>query len=91
MRIEQVIVHEAALPLVRPFRTSFGTEYTKDVLLLEVTTSDGVVGWGECVASPEPLYSHDFNAAAPVERAEIGLSSNPQIASCKRLADVLLA
>jgi O-succinylbenzoate synthase len=64
VRIERVVVHEAALPLVRPFRTSFGTEYTKDVLLLEVTTSDGVVGWGECVASPEPLYSHEFNAAA---------------------------
>ncbi len=64
MRIEQVVVHEAALPLVRPFRTSFGTEYTKQVLLLEVTSDDGVVGWGECVASPEPLYSHEFNAAA---------------------------
>ena len=64
MRVEHVVVHEVALPLVRPFRTSFGTEYTKDALLLEVTTSDGVVGWGECVASPAPLYSHEFNAAA---------------------------
>ena len=42
MRIAHVEVHRCALPLVRPFRTSFGTEYTTDVLILEVTTEDGV-------------------------------------------------
>ena len=62
MRIEQVTVHHCALPLVRPFRTSFFTEYVKEVLLLEVETDLGV-GWGECVASPDPLYSHEFNDA----------------------------
>ena len=51
------------MPLVRPFRTSFGVEYDKDVLLLEVLTDVGV-GWGECVAAPDPLYSHEFNDAA---------------------------
>ncbi len=64
MRIAHVEVHRCALPLVRPFRTSFGTEYTKDVLILEVTTDEGTVGWGECVAAPSPLYSHEFNDAA---------------------------
>jgi O-succinylbenzoate synthase len=64
MRIAQVVVHRCAMPLVRPFRTSFGTEHERDVLLLEVTTDAGVVGWGECVSSPEPLYSHEFNEAA---------------------------
>jgi O-succinylbenzoate synthase len=64
VRIAHVEVHRCALPLVRPFRTSFGTEYTKDVLILEVTTDDGVTGWGECVASPGPFYSHEFNDAA---------------------------
>ncbi|MBI1378079.1 MAG: o-succinylbenzoate synthase [Frankiales bacterium] len=64
MRIAQVDVHTLALPLVRPFRTSFGTEYTKTVLVLEVTTDDGTVGWGECVAATDPLYSHEFNDAA---------------------------
>ena len=64
MRIANVEVHRCALPLVRPFRTSFGTEYTKDVLILEITTDDGVTGWGECVAAPDPLYSHEFNDAA---------------------------
>jgi len=49
---------------VRPFRTSFGSDYVKDVLLIEVRTDDGVVGWGECVASTKPDYSHEFNDAA---------------------------
>jgi O-succinylbenzoate synthase len=62
VRIERIVVHRCALPLVRPFRTSFSTEYTKEVLLLEVITDVGV-GWGECVASPDPLYSHEFNQA----------------------------
>ena len=62
MRIERITVHRCALPLVRPFRTSFFTEYVKEVLLLEVETDLGV-GWGECVASPDPLYSHEFNDA----------------------------
>ena len=62
MRIERITVHHCALPLVRPFRTSFFTEYVKEVLLLEIETDLGV-GWGECVASPDPLYSHEFNDA----------------------------
>lgn len=63
MQIERIVAHRCALPLVRPFRTSFSTEYAKDVLLVEVTTDIGV-GWGECVAAPDPLYSHEFNDAA---------------------------
>ena len=63
MRIESVVAHEVAMPLVRPFRTSFGVERERHVLLLEVTTDLGV-GWGECVASENPLYSHEFNEAA---------------------------
>ena len=63
MRIESVVAHEVAMPLVRPFRTSFGVETTRHVILLEVTTDEGV-GWGECVSSENPLYSHEFNAAA---------------------------
>lgn len=64
MRIASVVVHRCALPLVRPFRTSFMVETHKDVLLLEVTTADGVVGWGECVAMTAPLYSHEYNDGA---------------------------
>jgi O-succinylbenzoate synthase len=64
MKLQSVEVRRARLPLVRPFRTSFGTEYEKDVLLLQVSTDDGTVGWGEAVCERAPLYNHEFNDAA---------------------------
>jgi len=48
------------LPLVRPFRTSFGTQSDREVLIVKVTTDDGVIGWAECVAMSAPLYSPEY-------------------------------
>jgi O-succinylbenzoate synthase len=48
------------LPLVSPFRTSFGTEDHRDVLLVRAELADGTEGWGECVALAEPVYSAEF-------------------------------
>jgi O-succinylbenzoate synthase len=57
-----------SLPLVAPFRTSFGTQTVREVLLLHVTTPDAE-GWAECVAMEEPLYSSEYvDAAAHVLR-----------------------
>jgi O-succinylbenzoate synthase len=56
------------LPLVSPFRTSFGTSTTRDVLLVHVVTSDAE-GWGECVTDSTPLYSSEYvDGAAQVIR-----------------------
>jgi O-succinylbenzoate synthase len=56
------------MPLVAPFRTSFGTETNRDILLVRVVTPDGE-GWGECVAMSEPLYSSEYaDGAADVIR-----------------------
>ena len=56
------------MPLVAPFRTSFGTQTARDVLLLRVVT-DEAEGWGECVAMSDPLYSSEYvDAAADVLR-----------------------
>jgi O-succinylbenzoate synthase len=52
------------LPLVRPFRTSFGEETDKECVLVRVETASGAVGWGECVAGPEPDFSGEFNDGA---------------------------
>jgi O-succinylbenzoate synthase len=49
------------LPLVRPFRTSFGEEREKVCVLARVET-DGAQGWGECVADVSPGFSEEFNA-----------------------------
>ena len=48
-----------AMPLVVPFRTSFGTQHTRDVLLVRVVTPEAE-GWGECVALAEPVYSSEY-------------------------------
>jgi len=57
-----------AMPLVAPFRTSFGTEAARDVLLLRVEL-DGAVGWSECTAGDDPYYSSEYvEAAADVLR-----------------------
>jgi O-succinylbenzoate synthase len=52
--------------LVSPFRTSFGTETDKDVVLLRaiVDGGDAPDGWGECVALSEPTYSAEYAAGA---------------------------
>ncbi len=50
------------LPLVRPFRTSFGTQTGREVLMVKVTTTDGIIGWAECVALSVPLYSPEYVA-----------------------------
>ncbi len=57
--IRSVELRRIALPLVSPFRTSFGTETTRDILLVRVVT-DTAEGWGECVAGNEPLYSSEY-------------------------------
>jgi O-succinylbenzoate synthase len=57
-----------AMPLVAPFRTSFGVERDRDVLLVRAVTADAE-GWGECVAMSEPLYSAEYvDGAADVIR-----------------------
>lgn len=63
MRLEQLELRRIALDLVTPFRTSFGTESRRDILLVHVITDVGD-GWGECVAMAEPAYSAEFVDAA---------------------------
>lgn len=63
MKLEALELRRVALPMVAPFRTSFGVEQDRDVLLVRAI-SDGAEGWGECVASREPSYSSEFTEAA---------------------------
>ncbi|MEC7456905.1 MAG: enolase C-terminal domain-like protein, partial [Actinomycetota bacterium] len=43
-----------------PFRTSFGEQTAREILLIGITSDDGTVGLGECVAMSEPLYSPEY-------------------------------
>ena len=59
MKLTGVELRRVALPLVTPFRTSFGVEQDRDVLLVRAVT-DRAEGWGECVAAAEPRYSSEY-------------------------------
>lgn len=68
MKLVGVELRRITMPLVAPFRTSFGSQRSRDALLLRVVTGDAE-GWGECVAMSDPLYSSEYvDAAADVLR-----------------------
>ncbi|MGE5211626.1 MAG: o-succinylbenzoate synthase [Acidobacteriota bacterium] len=65
--IDRVELRRIAMPLVSPFRTSFGSQTERDILLVRVDLTDAsgrsadtVEGWGECVALSEPSYSPEY-------------------------------
>lgn len=67
VRLAGLELRRLAMPLRTPFRTSFGTQTDRDILLVRaVGTLDGpagpvdVEGWGECVALTEPVYSAEY-------------------------------
>jgi len=60
MKLTQLELRRIHLELVTPFRTSFGEQTAREILLIGATTDDGTVGWGECVAMSEPLYSPEY-------------------------------
>jgi O-succinylbenzoate synthase len=58
MKIERILLHHLRMPLLSAFETSFGREEDRDCLILRVD-SEGLVGWGECVADSWPGYSYE--------------------------------
>lgn len=63
VELHAVELRRIAMPLVTPFRTSFGVESERDILLVRVTVNAGgelVDGWGECVALSHPTYSPEY-------------------------------
>ncbi|WP_406291279.1 o-succinylbenzoate synthase [Embleya sp. NBC_00896] len=51
------------MPLVSPFRTSFGVQTTRDLLLVRAETTE-TEGYGECGTIPAPLYSSEYTDGA---------------------------
>jgi len=63
MKIEAVDLRRISIPMIAPFRVSFGVEHQRDILLVRVVTGDAE-GWGECVAMSRPLYSSEYTDGA---------------------------
>lgn len=61
--VEEVALVRLVRPLVRPFRTSFGTQTHRELLLVRVRSGEHE-GWGECVTTAAPVYSEEFTAGA---------------------------
>jgi O-succinylbenzoate synthase len=63
--VDHVELRRIEMPLVSPFRTSFGSQVARDILLVRVDLApvgggETVEGWGECVALSEPSYSPEY-------------------------------
>ncbi len=62
-RIDQIRLHQIAMPLVRPFETSFGRTVERQIILVEAV-ADGVSGWGEVTAGEHPFYNEEWTESA---------------------------
>jgi O-succinylbenzoate synthase len=58
MKIDSITLYHVSMPLVSPFETSFGRENDRECILVEVR-SEGLIGYGECVASHDPGYNYE--------------------------------
>ena len=63
MKIDAVTLHHLRMPLVSPFETSFGRETDRECILIEIQ-SEGLTGFGECVATRDPGYNYETTGTA---------------------------
>jgi o-succinylbenzoate synthase len=63
MKIESLTLHHISMPLVAPFETSFGRETDRQCVIITLQ-SEGLTGYGECVATREPGYSYETTGTA---------------------------
>lgn len=59
MEIKLIVLRHVKMDLLQPFTTSLGTEYDKEFILVEIVSRDGISGWAESVAAPDPLYKEE--------------------------------
>jgi o-succinylbenzoate synthase len=58
IKVDGVEIRLIRLPLIEPFETSFG-KIDSRLIFLVCLEAGGLRGWGEVVASEEPLYSYE--------------------------------
>ncbi len=63
MHLDRITLHHLRMPLVAPFETSFGRITDRECILIEVR-SEGLIGWGECVADRDPGYAYETTGTA---------------------------
>jgi O-succinylbenzoate synthase len=63
MIIERLVLTHLSMPLVVPFETSFGRTVERECILIALF-SEGLSGYGECVADRDPGYSYETTGTA---------------------------
>jgi len=59
--VKSVALHRVRVPFIEPFRISNGVVAEKDAILIELTTKEGIIGWGEA----SPMSGSFYSAATP--------------------------
>jgi O-succinylbenzoate synthase len=62
-QLEEIRLRQIAMPLRKPFETSFGRTLERHMVLVEVV-ADGVSGWGEVTAGENPFYNEEWTESA---------------------------
>lgn len=63
MKVDSLTFHHISMPLVSPFETSFGRETDRECIFITIR-SEGLFGYGECVASRDPGYNYETTGTA---------------------------
>lgn len=63
MQIQSLTLTHLSMPLVSPFETSFGRTTERECILVTLQ-SEGLTGYGECVADRDPGYSYETTGTA---------------------------
>ncbi|MDD2921386.1 MAG: o-succinylbenzoate synthase [Anaerolineales bacterium] len=63
MKIESITLNHIRMPLVSPFETSFGREVERECVIVAIR-SEGLTGYGECVATRDPGYNYETTGTA---------------------------
>ena len=81
MKVDLAVLRTVEMPLKFRFKTSFGETNVKKFLLLELR-SEGLAGWGECVAEEDPFFSPETldTAGAILERNLLPLVLGREVA-----------
>lgn len=62
--IKNIRLHPVGLHLVERLQTSASYEPFKSAIIVEVETTDGVIGWGECPTKMLPSYAYESMGTA---------------------------
>ena len=59
IQIKEISLKHIEIPMLSPFRTSFGTQTTKECILVKITTKEGLSGWSEIPVTYDPGYTYE--------------------------------